>query len=120
MKIGVNPSTLFDCCVPAEYTAELQAPDKAGIQMAQWLLHKEGLFLGGSAAFNALAAYMAAKHLGPGHVVVTFLCDGGLRYISKLYNKKWLEEHGFPTQSPQDLSFADELMSYNPLHVVKT
>ena len=81
--------------------------------MAYYLLRNEGIFVGPSAALNVVGAVKAAKKLGndyyynnniitiitiiilllgKGNVVVTILCDSGDRYISKLYNKEWLEK----------------------------
>jgi len=54
----------------------------------------EGVCVGPSAALNAVAAVKAARELGPGHTVVTVLCDSGDRYRSKLYSAAWLSERG--------------------------
>ncbi|ETV92131.1 hypothetical protein, variant [Aphanomyces invadans] len=61
------------------------------VQMAYYLLRHEGLFVGPSAALNVVGAVKMAREMGPGHTIVTVLCDGGDRYRSKLYNAKWLE-----------------------------
>jgi cysteine synthase A len=58
------------------------------------LLHREGLFLGGTSGVNVAAAVQVARELGPGHMIVTMLCDVGVRYLSRLYNRQWLEEKG--------------------------
>jgi cysteine synthase A len=58
------------------------------------LLHEEGLFLGGTSGVNVAAAVRVARGLGPGHVVVTILCDVGVRYLSRLYDRSWLEAKG--------------------------
>ncbi|MFM7575562.1 MAG: cysteine synthase A, partial [Microcystaceae cyanobacterium] len=62
------------------------------------LLKKEGLFMGGSVGINVGAALVLAKTLGPGHTIVTVLCDGGARYQSRLYNADWLASKGLPHQ----------------------
>ena len=49
------------------------------------LLQAEGLFVGGSAALNCVGAVRAARQLGPGHTIVTVLCDGGHRYLSTIH-----------------------------------
>jgi cysteine synthase A len=59
------------------------------------LLREEGLLLGSTAGINVAAAVTLAKQLGPGHTIVTILCDGGAKYQSKLFNKAWLTERGF-------------------------
>ena len=58
------------------------------------LLHDEGLFLGGTSGVNVAAAVRVARELGPGHTVVTVLCDGGAKYLSRLYNREWLAQKG--------------------------
>ncbi|MDY0007506.1 MAG: pyridoxal-phosphate dependent enzyme, partial [Spongiibacteraceae bacterium] len=60
------------------------------------LLKHEGLCLGGSSAINIAGAVRMARELGPGHTVVTVLCDYGNRYQSKLYNPVFLEQMGLP------------------------
>ena len=61
------------------------------------LVTEEGLCLGGSSGINIAGAIRLAKDLGPGHTVVTVLCDYGHRYASKLYNPDFLKEKGLPT-----------------------
>lgn len=61
------------------------------------LLAHEGLSVGGSAGLNVAAAIRVARDLGPGHTVVTVLCDGGSRYQSKLFNPAFLRAKGLPT-----------------------
>ena len=60
------------------------------------LLQTEGLCLGGSSGINIAGAVRLAKHLGPGHTIVTILCDYGNRYQSKLFNPVFLENKGLP------------------------
>ena len=57
----------------------------------------EGISVGGSAGLNVAAAIRGARDLGPGHTVVTILCDGGARYQSKLFNPGFLRDRGLPT-----------------------
>ena len=66
--------------------------DQECVEQVYRLLFDEGLFLGGSSGINVAAAIRVAKNLGPGHVVVTVLCDSGGRYQSRLYNREWLEQ----------------------------
>jgi cysteine synthase A len=58
------------------------------------LLWQEGLFLGGSVGINVAAAVETARRLGPGHTIVTVLCDSGDRYRSRLYDGQWLSSKG--------------------------
>src|SRR3546814_6912886 len=60
------------------------------------LLKQEGLCLGGSTGINVMGAIKLAEKLGPGHTIVTILCDGGTRYQSKLFNPAFLKEKGLP------------------------
>ena len=63
------------------------------------LVLEEGLVLGGSSGINLAGAIRAAKELGPGHVIVTVLCDYGNRYQSKMFNPAFLREKGLPVPS---------------------
>ena len=72
----------------------IQIDDHEAIRVVYQLLRKDGLFLGGSVGINVGAAIALAKKLGPGHTIVTILCDGGARYQSRLYNPEWLASKG--------------------------
>jgi len=58
------------------------------------LLREEGLFVGSTSGVNVAAAVRVARDLGPGHVVVTVLCDTGSKYLSRLFNRDWLAQKG--------------------------
>ena len=60
------------------------------------LLKEEGLCLGGSSGINVAGAIRLAQELGPGHTIVTILCDGGQRYQSKLFNPEFVKEKDLP------------------------
>ena len=72
----------------------IQIDDKEAVRVLYQLLEKDGLFMGGSVGINVAASVALAKQLGPGHTIVTILCDGGSRYQSKLFNREWLTEKG--------------------------
>lgn len=72
----------------------LRVDDREAIRVLYQLLEKDGLFMGGSVGINVAAAVALAKQLGPGHTIVTILCDGGSRYQSKLFNRDWLAAKG--------------------------
>jgi len=72
----------------------IQIDDSEALRVVYQLLRKDGLFLGGSVGINVGAAIALAKKLGPGHTIVTILCDGGARYQSRLYNPDWLASKG--------------------------
>ena len=73
--------------------------DKEALEMIFKLLKEEGLFLGGSSGINVCGAIKMAKKLGPGHNVVTILCDSGQRYQSKIWNKGFLKSKDLPFPS---------------------
>lgn len=68
--------------------------DQEAVEMVYRLLHEEGLFVGGSTGLNVAAAVQIAKKLGPGHTIVTVLCDSGARYQSRLFDRDWLAGKG--------------------------
>lgn len=72
----------------------IQVEDPEAVKVIYQLLRQEGLFMGGSVGINVAAAVALAKELGPGHTIVTVLCDGGGRYQSRLYNSDWLKAKG--------------------------
>ena len=73
-----------------------QIPDSESLQVAFDLLSQEGLALGSSSGVNVAGAIRMAKDLGPGHTIVTILCDGAAKYQSKMFNRAFLEEKGLP------------------------
>ncbi len=73
-----------------------QIPDEEAIPIVFDLLRHEGLVLGGSSGVNVAGAMRLARHLGPGHTIVTILCDYGTRYQSKLFDPGFLREKGLP------------------------
>jgi cysteine synthase A len=74
-----------------------QIPDAEALPIVFDLLREEGLCLGGSSGINVAGAIRLAKELGPGHIIVTVLCDFGTRYQSKLFNPAFLLSKGLPT-----------------------
>lgn len=72
----------------------IQIDDTEAVRVIYQLLRKDGLFMGGSVGINVGAAVALAKEMGPGHTIVTVLCDGGARYQSRLYNREWLASKG--------------------------
>ncbi len=71
-------------------------PDEEALPVVFDLLHNEGLCMGGSTGINVAGAIRLAKQLGPGHTIVTILCDYGQRYQSKLFNPEFLKERNLP------------------------
>ena len=71
-------------------------PDAEAVPIVFDLLANEGLVLGGSSGINVAGAIRMAREMGPGHTIVTILCDYGTRYQSKLFNPAFLREKGLP------------------------
>ena len=76
--------------VPADDA--IQVTDPEALQTVYQLLYQDGLFMGGSVGINVGAAVKLAKSMGPGHTIVTVLCDSGARYQSRLFNPDWLKQ----------------------------
>ncbi|MEM8814442.1 MAG: cysteine synthase A [Pseudomonadota bacterium] len=68
-----------------------QIPDSEAIPLVYSMIRDEGLVLGGSSGINVAGAVRLARDLGPGHTIVTILCDSGLRYQERLFNARFLE-----------------------------
>jgi cysteine synthase A len=83
-----------------------QVSDADGVAVIFDLLKNEGLCLGGSSGINVAGAIKLAKELGPGHTIVTMLCDFGTRYQSKLFNPAFLKEKGLAVPDWLDNAFA--------------
>ena len=73
-----------------------QVTDEEALPIVFDLLEHEGLCLGGSSAINIAGAMRMAREMGPGHTIVTMLCDYGSRYQSKLFNPTFLKEKNLP------------------------
>ena len=72
----------------------MQIPDQECVTMVYNLLRHEGLFVGGSTGINVCAAVRLARELGPGHTIVTLLCDRGSLYLGRLFNPEFLASKG--------------------------
>jgi cysteine synthase A len=74
----------------------LTITDTEALEQVFDLQAHEGISVGGSAGLNVAAAIRLARQMGPGHRIVTILCDGAARYQSKLFNPDFLRERGLP------------------------
>src|SRR5260221_1950230 len=72
----------------------VRVSDQQAVTHVYRLLREEGLYVGGSTGINVAAAVEAARSLGPGHTVVTLLCDRGSLYFQRLFNPEWLRAKG--------------------------
>ncbi|MEN9705138.1 MAG: hypothetical protein RLZZ393_1017 [Pseudomonadota bacterium] len=91
---GIGIARVTDNFKDAPVDTAVHVEDAETVQTVYRLLHEEGLFLGSTSGINVAAALRVARELGPGHTIVTILCDGGAKYTSRLYNRGWLAEKG--------------------------
>jgi len=68
--------------------------DQSALSVVNQLLREEGIFVGLSSGINVAGALRLAREDGPGQVIVTLLCDSGVRYMSRIFNPEWLRAHG--------------------------
>lgn len=92
--VGINHVT--DNIAQAKVDVAYTISDEESLPYIFDLLRHEGLCLGGTSGMNIAGAVRLAEHLGPGHTIVTILCDYGNRYQSKLFNPVFLENKGLP------------------------
>ena len=67
--------------------------DQTALTIIHRLLQEEGLFVGLSSGINLAGAVRLAQERGPGQVITTILCDSGIRYMSRIFNREWLAVH---------------------------
>jgi len=94
---GIGNSRITDNLSGAEIDSALQVSDQDMVTMVHRLLREEGWLFGSSTGVNVCGALEVARKLGPGHRIVTMLCDGGGKYRSRLFNREWLATKGFQT-----------------------
>ena len=92
MTEGIGNSRVTENLAPAKIDDAIQVDDQEMVDMVYRMLQQEGWFFGSSSGINLGAAVKIAKDLGPGHTIVTILCDGGSKYQSRLYNPDFLAE----------------------------
>jgi cysteine synthase len=92
--IGQNRITANLEGAPVDFA--YQIPDEEVLPIIFDLVVHQGLLLGGSSGVNVAGAIRLARDLGPGHTIVTLLCDSGARYASKLFNPAFLRSKGLP------------------------
>jgi cysteine synthase A len=74
--------------------------DQSALSIVYQLMREEGIFVGLSSGINVAGALRLAREGGPGQVIVTLLCDSGIRYMSKTFNPDWLRAHGLDPNQP--------------------
>jgi len=75
-------------------------PDQHALTIIHHLLREEGLFVGLSSGINLAGAVRLARDRGPGQIIATLLCDSGVRYMSKIFNREWLAAHQLDPDLP--------------------
>ncbi|PKA61072.1 Cysteine synthase [Apostasia shenzhenica] len=103
---GIGINRLTENFMMAEIDGAYQGTDKEAIEMSRFLLKNDGIFVGSSSAVNCIGAVRVARDLGPGHTVITILCDSGMRHLSKFYNPHYLADLGL-TPTASGLEFLD-------------
>jgi cysteine synthase len=74
--------------------------DQSALSIVYQLLREEGIFVGLSSGINVAGALRMAREGGPGQMIVTLLCDSGIRYVSRIFNPEWLRAHGLDPNQP--------------------
>jgi cysteine synthase A len=93
---GIGQGRITKNLEDAPIDEAFQIPDSEGIPIVFDLVKDEGLMLGGSTGINVAGAIRLAKQMGPGHTIVTILCDSGYRYATKLFNPEFLRSKNLP------------------------
>ena len=93
---GIGQGRITGNLQDLEVEAPFQIPDSEAIPLVFDIMEREGLILGSSSGINVAGALRLARKLGPGHTIVTILCDYGTRYQSKLFNPAFLREKNLP------------------------
>lgn len=105
---GIGLNRLTANFARARVDGAFQGSDREAVEMAAYLLRNDGLFVGSSSAMNCVGAVKAARLLGPGHTVVTVLCDGGARHLSRFHSAAYLESQGLtPVSTGDSLDFVE-------------
>ncbi|XP_076897582.1 cysteine synthase 2-like [Bidens hawaiensis] len=103
---GIGINRLTENFKMAQLDGAFKGTDIEAVEMSRFLLKNDGLFVGSSSSMNCVGAVRLARLLGPGHTIVTILCDSGMRHLSKFCNPEYLSQHGL-TPSAKALEFLD-------------
>ncbi|CAH8306190.1 unnamed protein product [Eruca vesicaria subsp. sativa] len=91
---GIGINRLTKNFLMAKLDGGFRGTDKEAVEMSRFLLKKDGLFVGSSSSMNCVGAVRVAQTLGPGHTIVTILCDSGMRHLSKFHDPQYLALYG--------------------------
>ncbi|OAQ28021.1 PALP-domain-containing protein [Linnemannia elongata AG-77] len=92
--VGINRLTRNFAMSEGYIDDAIRVTDQEAVDMARYLVNQEGLFIGSSSAVNCVGAVRIARELGPGHTIVTLLCDSGQRHLTKFWNDEYLTKQG--------------------------
>eukprot|EP00249_Psilotum_nudum_P022765 c28636_g1_i3 orf=396-1880(-) len=104
---GIGINRLTENFKLALLDGAFRGTDREAVEMSRYLVRNDGLFVGSSSAMNCVGAVRVARLLGPGHTIVTILCDGGVRHLSRFYNPAYLSAVKL-TPSANGLEFLDD------------
>ncbi|XP_030541388.2 cysteine synthase 2 [Rhodamnia argentea] len=90
---GIGINRLTENFKMGNLDGAFRGTDLEAVEMSRFLLKNDGLFLGSSSAMNCVGAVRAAQSIGPGHTIVTILCDNGMRHLSKFYDDEYLDHY---------------------------
>ena len=93
---GIGQGRITKNLEGVEVDVAYQIPDDEALRVVFDLAENEGLLLGGSSGVNVAGAVRLAREMGPGHTIVTPLCDSGGRYAAKMFNPEFLRSKGLP------------------------
>ncbi|KAJ3160644.1 hypothetical protein HDU86_000403 [Geranomyces michiganensis] len=107
--VGINRLTKnFSKIVKTGYIDEaVHVDDREAVEMSRYLVRQDGLFVGSSSALNCVAAVRVARQLGPGHTIVTLICDHGTRHLTKFWSDEYIASHDL-TPRATGLEFLDD------------
>ncbi|KAE8895852.1 Cysteine synthase 2 [Phytophthora fragariae] len=104
---GVGIDRLTENFMLAKIDDAFKVTDQEIVEMSRFLLREEGIFVGSSSGLNCVAAVRAARKLGPGHTIVTILCDSGQRHLTKFWNEQHIREDWQLEPTATHLEFLD-------------
>ncbi|KAF9182257.1 hypothetical protein BGZ51_004842 [Haplosporangium sp. Z 767] len=100
--VGINRLTRNFALSEGFIDDAIRVTDQEAVDMARYLVHNDGLFIGSSSAINCVGAVRIARELGPGHTIVTLLCDSGQRHLTKFWNDEYLINQGLVVKDVVD------------------
>ncbi|KAF9420304.1 hypothetical protein BGZ94_009161 [Podila epigama] len=100
--VGINRLTRNFAMSEGFIDDAIRVTDQEAVDMARYLVHQDGLFIGSSSAVNCVGAVRIARELGPGHTIVTLLCDSGQRHLTKFWNDEYLANQGLQVKDVVD------------------